>query len=169
MKFRIERDERSFRRLIARLVGSGEHKPWALSQAWYLPEGVDGAADEMEYSAQFGRLRGSPVYHVEVRLGAESERRQLLRVAMLVLGALGLVHHEAVILGRGTELHLVINRVDPHTGAVWFGVSDRQRLAAALRLEAMALGWPVDQPGGGADRELRATRSRSPGWRHRRK
>lgn len=33
------------------------------------------------------------------------------------------------MLGRGRDLHLVVNPVHPDTGAVWSPVSDRQRVA----------------------------------------
>jgi hypothetical protein len=157
IRVRIRREERCFRRVVGALVGGGEGAPAEWSQNWYLPIGsaAEGAA-EMEATAAFGRMRASPLHHVAVSFPFTVGRRGMMRIAMLILRALGLVEHEAVIVGRGTELHLVINRVQPDTGAVWLGVSDWRRIGAVLNREAETQGWVerVEQPdrGSGASR-----------------
>lgn len=145
MDFRIRRDERSFVRLLSTLTAGGEYRREELCETWCLPPAawgvVEVAAKTMEESARFGRLRASPVYYVKILFPADLDRRKSLRIAHLILDALGLVWHEVVMLGRGRDLHLVINRVHPDTGAVWLPVADRRRIASVLREEASRLGW----------------------------
>jgi hypothetical protein len=141
MQVCIRRHDRSFRALVRSLdAGSA----WAETRNVPTCSVVVAAIIMEATAAMLCRVRSAPVYHLRITFRAidRVDAGTQVRVADAVLQGLRLQDREAVVIGSGsgTELHLVVNRVHPETGAMWFKPGDWRCLTVILRAQAESLG-----------------------------
>jgi hypothetical protein len=141
---------KTFRALAAYLANgrSGEEQDrvaWAASRNLPTSDPELAATFMRATAARSDRIQ-KPVYHVALSFDPNDsvDRADMERVADRVLGRLGLVEHQVLIVAHRdrahAHLHLLVNRVHPETGKAWERWRDRPTIQQALREEEQALG-----------------------------
>lgn len=104
------------------------------------------AARMMRATANRNERIEKPVYHLSISFDSQDQATPALmrQVAEQTLSDLGLANHQALLIAHDDRahphLHIMVNRVDPETGAAWNNGHDFARLERSLRQQERGLG-----------------------------
>lgn len=149
---KVPKPGRGFRGLINYLLHGPKQNPKAEKRvAWtelanLLIDDADLAPSIMYQTARKSRRVKSPVYHLVISWHKnEAPTEDLMRqVARTTCDDIGLADHQRVTIAHHDtdhrHVHIVVNRVNPHTGLAWNPRQDYVAIEQSLRRQAESYG-----------------------------
>jgi hypothetical protein len=145
---------RGFKGLLRYLFEGRKDDPNPHRVEWHVTRNIaiddpDALPAIMRASASLSTRVRKPVYHLPISWPPDEQLDRATQLAIVdeLLADLGLSEHECVIVahndGQCPHVHLVVNRVHPHTGKVWNAWRDVYRIMDSLERQERQRGLRI--------------------------